>query len=240
MSIKRSIIISLLLIATISVPIGGVCQEVEIAPIKESHPRTWITELSVYGMGGSAKNANLWTASNGVLGMTDYDLYHTFCDFGLTTSLYCNNIFKYNASLGYMYSRYAINRGIHLNGYQTNWISLDLSASYHIGYGLFYNAGLKNNFYVHGSKSPTGNFDYVGLSNDCYNKYSCCWYVGATFCYKFIKLNLKFGNYFIPLLNANKIANNNLGKTHVAGMFFEVGMAVTIFSTSSKFSSLVE
>lgn len=212
-----------------------------IEPLKYSSAIKWKTDVFVYGLGGSTKNGSLYTATNGNLStMTDYDIYNTFMDFGISTSFYRNRLLRYNASVGYMYSRYAINRGIRDGGFNSNWITLDLSISVQLGYGLFINGGLKGNLFLSGSNTPSGEFQYLGLNNDCYNKFSNNWYVGAAYNIKFIKLEFKFGSYMAPLLNANKIAYYNLGKTHVEGLFFEFGLGVKIFSTASKYTSIID
>lgn len=236
----RPFVFSLLLMLTFGqMAVHGQEVLVKIDPIKETPVRVWKSDLYVYGMGGSQESANLWTATSGIeKGGDKYKYYNTCADFGVTTNFYNNKILRYSASLGYMYSRYAINHGLHLNGLCSNWMSMDLNVGASFGGGIYYYVGLKGNVFISGSRSATNDFKYPGLNIDCFNKFSCNWYIGADSYYKIFKFNLRFGSYIKPQLNANKIYYYNMCNTYVGGGFFEVGVSIRIFSTSSKYVSL--
>lgn len=222
------------------IAILGQAKTISIDPIQESSVKNWKTELYIFGLGGSEKSANLWTATNHFASTIEKrGIYSTNAELGITASIYRNYLMKYSASASYMRNRCAINRGLHLNGLCTDWVCLGLDVGAQIGGGLYYFAGVKSALFLSGRKSNTGNYAYPGLNIDCYNKFALNWHIGAEYCYKIFKLSGKMGFFINPLLNANKIAYYNMGKTYVSGsVFFEVGAAIRIFTTSSKYVSI--
>lgn len=213
-----------------------------IEPLRYSTINKWSTDVFIFGMGGSLDLGNFFTAINGGLlsGVTDYDFFNTVVDFGITSSFYRNNLLRYNVSIDYMFSRHAINRGLGKSGSLSHWLCLDLGVGTQLGYGLFINGGLKGNVFLHGTQNPSGTFHYEGINNNCYNKFTSNWYIGASYLFKFIKLEIKFGTYMVPLINPNKLAYYNLTTSHIDGIFLEFGAAVMIFSTKSKLSSIID
>lgn len=240
---KRQILLRLIIILVSVCPsiIKAEVEGVVIKPIKNTTPRKWNTDLYIFGLGSTINNGSLFTSTSQLEPAgTSKGLYNTIMDFGLAANFYNNNLFRYNLGLGYMYSRYGINSGLRKGGLNSGWVTLDLSAGVQLGYGLFINGGLKGNLFLFGTKSPTGSYQYLGLNNDCYNKFSNLWYFGASYNFRFIRLEVKLGSYITPILNANKIAYHNLGSSHVEGFFYEFGVAFRIFTTTSKYRSLLD
>ena len=216
-------------------------ENVVIEPIRYSKINKWSTDFFVFGMGDSKKVGSIRTASTDGSSHfgTSYDFFNTIVDFGITSSFYRNNLLRYNVSIDYMFSRHAINRGLGKSGSLSHWLCLDLGVGVQLGYGLFINGGLKGNVFLHGSQNPSRDFLYEGIDNNCYNKFTSNWYVGASYLFKFVKLEFKFGSYIIPFMYPHKLTNYPIKSAHLDRIFLEFGAAVMIFSTKNKLSSII-
>lgn len=211
--------------------------KVEIQEIQETESRQFKFDIYLYSLYNSMKSSYLYTATNQLF---DKSMYNSIVDIGISTSLYTNNYYQFNIAVGYMYSRYAINRGIKSDGITTNWVNFDFSAMWQEGLGLFYQAGIKVDYYLSEKTRATDDFYYSGLNYDCFNQYSYILYFGLVYYLSIFKIEMKFGGYIKPLLNPNKVTYYNAKETTVNRQYIEIGLGLRIFSNNRKYNSLID
>lgn len=192
--------------------------------------RPVLFDVWIYGAGSYKTHSNLWTANNRS-SMSEH-LYDSFADIGVEADIYKNPLLRLNASAGYKYERYAYDSGLSSSeGVYSHWLSTGLGMSW-----WYLNAGLLSDIYLGSRIKNNDNFSYEGLYSECFNRASFGYYVGANMSFNRIRVEARIGSYLKPQLNPDKIAQYNLHKTHVNGLYWEVKVAYRLFTSGKHFN----
>lgn len=206
---------------------------IHVNPCSPTSVNKWRTNLYLYGTWSSNKYGNLWTANNNT-GKEQRNSHYNLAELGLGVDFYKDRGFFFEGNLGYSYGSLSYTRRLFpTSDVKTHWITMDANISHtFLLDGMFY-GGVKSNIFVGSSTNNTDYYTLEGFYDDCFNRATVIPYFGVRLRFQFIKLDFRIGGQAIPYLNANKIAFHNMYKTHVEGLYYELRLAIKLFSTSN-------
>ena len=211
-----------------------------VKPLRMSQRHPILFDLYIYGSGSYKSHNNLWTATNNLntsKGNNNKKVYETLANLGIEIEAHKGSILWLGASMGYKYGRYAYNSGFSFNeGVQSHWFNTSISANCHL-LGLNFGIGVVSDIFLGSRIKNNDYFSYEGLNSKCFNHASLGLYFGASVKLNRLKIEGRFGNYFKPQLNPNKIAYYNQHNTHVEGLYWEVKASYRIFTSGKQYSN---
>lgn len=213
------------------IPVNAQENRLEISPLEKSTIALWNMNISTY-CNVSWKGQTIQSATN------YYDYYNKqrtinqqVFNIGLELDFYKNIISHYIIGLGYGYNHLAFNSSPFTStGVFTHW--LNLNAKYQLS---FFEAGFEIGSFLGGTEKSKSSLEVTGITPNCYNRIHFKPYIGAIYPFQRIKVEVRLGWEVIPMLDADRIAYNNLAETKTNNFCFEIGMAYCIFR-SMKYS----
>lgn len=208
-------------------PINAQNSSVEILPMEQTTMTLWNMDISTY-CNVSWKGTHLQTASN----YNDYYnkqriIHQQIVNLGLEFDLYKNVTNRYVLDVGYGYNHLSFDSSpFPSTGVLTHWLNVNTK---YILY--FFEAGVEFGGLLGGSEKSNKINDVTGINPNCYNKMHVKPYIGAVYPFQKLRVEARFGWEIIPMLDANRIAYNNLTKTETNNFCFEIGIAYCFFKT---------
>ena len=230
---RRNDILNILLFILMfcSVSVNAQDNRLEISPIEKSTVALWNMDISIYG-NVSWKGKTIQTATN------YFDYYNKqrtinqqLLNIGLEFDLYKNIMSHYIIGFGYGYNHLLFNSSLFTStGIFTHW--LNLNAKYVLS---FFEAGVEVGGYLGGTEKSNNSKDVTGINPNCYNRIHLKPFIGAMYPFQRLKVEARLGWEVVPMLDADRIAYNNLAHTETNNFCFEIGLTYCIFR-SMKYS----
>lgn len=223
----RMIILFLLILLFNFSPINAQSYRVEILPMEQSTIALWNIDFSAY-CNVSWKGQSIQTSTN----FNDYYnkqriINQQIINIGLEFDLYKNLTNHYVLDIGYGYNHLSFDRTpFSSTGVQTHW--MNVNTKYILS---FFEAGVEFGGFLGGSVKSNKSSDVTGITPNCYNRIHIKPYIGAVYPFQRLRVEVRIGWEIIPMLDADRIAYNNLAETETNNFCFEIGISYCFFRT---------
>lgn len=201
-----------------------------VEPLKNTHLSRLQYDMFAYVSRGYDDDALFLLVLNNNLYNKRMYSKSTHACIGLNEFINIQNNFGANIALGYTRERIAEDKGLlGNNGVYTNWLNTDINLSF-----LGLSAGMCFDVFLGSQVINKDNFSYEGINENCFNKYSTCFYLSTSIQLSRLKVETRYGVYGKSHINANKIAYYNFLATLDSSSYYEIRVYYRFYTSGNR------